>query len=394
MILHLVHDEKIINRTIDVFETVFPKENLFVVFTRKKFKFVREGKNIFAYQDFEKNKEDFKVTAIIIHYMNSRKMDFVNKLYPPRIPVYWIIWGADLYNKLLEPKGFEMIDKKSAYQSRNLTKILSLPYNKIREKVRTKKNIKFINERVNYIVTDTTENDYDMLIQYYPQLKHIPWKDFFYYPIDVVLGEELIEKYVDSDNIQIGNSASLTNNHEYAINILSKLDIKNRKVITPLSYSGSESYKKYVINCGNKLLGNNFTPLTDFIPLQEYNKLLTSINVAIYGNWRQEAIGNIIISLYLGAKVFLSYRTPVLQWAQNHNLIVFELEKITQNDIDTPLSREDKEHNRQILLKLYNKERLYKLIKDGFKEKRHEKINNLAIPIRNAKYARSNYRKK
>ena len=371
MILHLVHDEKIINRTIDLFETVFPGENLFIVFTRKKFKFVKEGKNIFPYQDFEKKKGDFKVTSIIIHYMNSRKMDFVKKLYPANTPIYWIIWGADLYNKLLEPKGFKMIDKKNSYyRSRKLGNILLTPYNAIKKKIRTERNINFINERVNYIVTDTTENDYDMLIKYYPQLKHIPWKDFFYYPIDVVLGEELISKYVDGDNIQIGNSASLTNNHEYAINILSKLDIKNRKVIIPLSYSGNSSYKKYVINCGNRLLGNNFNPLTDFMPLQEYNKLLTSVNVSIYGNWRQEAIGNILISLYLGAKVFLSYRTPVLQWARNHNLIVFELEGITQDEIDTQLSKEDKEHNRQILLQLYTKDRLHKLIKDSFKGKK------------------------
>ena len=34
MKLHLVNDEKIINRTIDIFEEVFPGENLFVVTNR------------------------------------------------------------------------------------------------------------------------------------------------------------------------------------------------------------------------------------------------------------------------------------------------------------------------------------------------------------------------
>ncbi|NDV96843.1 hypothetical protein D0T84_18295 [Dysgonomonas sp. 521] len=367
MILHLVHDEKIINRTIDLFESVFPKDNLFVVFTRKKFKFVREGENVIPYLAFEQKMNDLNITSVVIHYMNSRKMKFVRKFYPKDIPVYWIIWGADLYNKLLEPKGFEMIDKNSGYyRSGRIGKFFSIPYDKIREKIRAARNIKFINERINYIVTDTTENDYDMLMEYYPQLNHIPWRDFFYYPIDVVLGDELISKYIDGNNIQIGNSASHTNNHEYAMTILSGLDIAGRKVVVPLSYSGKEGYIKSVTASGKKLLRDNFYPLTDFMPLADYNRLLTSVSVAIYGNWRQEAIGNILISLYLGAKVFLSYRNPVLRWARNHNLVVFELESITQKDIDEPLSADDIQHNRNILMELYNKNRLYTLIKDSF----------------------------
>lgn len=370
MILHLVHDEKIVNRAIDLLETAYPEENLFIVFTRKKFKHVREGKNIFPFQDFIKIRENFKVTSIIIHYMNSRKINFIKKFYPTTTPIYWIIWGADLYNKLLEPKGFEIIDKDSSYyKSQSLLNTVLAPYNIIKKKIRAKRNIKFIEQKVDYIVTETTENDYDVLVKIYPQLQNKPWKEFFYYPIDVVLGTELLDKYVDGNNIQIGNSASLTNNHEYAINILSKLDIKDRKVIIPLSYSGNKQYKECVIDKGNEMLGDNFNPLFDFMPLHDYNKLLTSVNIAIYGNWRQEAVGNILISLYLGAKVFLSYRTPVLQWARNHNLVIFELEKMTQEDIDTPLSREDIEHNRQILLQLFNKERVYKLIKENFNEK-------------------------
>ena len=43
-----------------------------------------------------------------------------------------------------------------------------------------------------------------------------------------------------------------------------------------------------------------------------------------------EAIGNIIVALYLGAKVFLSHVNPVYEWAQSHGLTVYELEKLSQ----------------------------------------------------------------
>ncbi len=137
-------------------------------------------------------------------------------------------------------------------------------------------------------------------------------------------------------------------------------------MIVPLSYSGSKNYKKIVIERGKNLFGENFCPLTDFLPLAEYNELMTSAAVAIYANWRQEAIGNIIIALYLGAKVFISGRNPVFAWAQGHDLIVSELEGLTQRELDTPLTAEEKLHNRRILAELYNKERFSDLVKDTF----------------------------
>lgn len=66
------------------------------------------------------------------------------------------------------------------------------------------------------------------LLKYYPKLKHIPWKEFFYYPIDSVLWR-INAKWVDGNNIQIGNSASITNNHEYAMRPLSKLNLIIKK---------------------------------------------------------------------------------------------------------------------------------------------------------------------
>ena len=61
MILHLVHDEKIINRTIAIFEEVNPNQNIFVVFTRHQLKYVNKQENVILFKDFEKkySSEDF-----------------------------------------------------------------------------------------------------------------------------------------------------------------------------------------------------------------------------------------------------------------------------------------------------------------------------------------------
>lgn len=366
MKIHLVNDEKIINRTIDVFEEVFPGENLFVVTNRtSSFKWVRKGKNVLSRTEFLRQKDKYPFSELYIHLLNRRKMEVINTLPLEGVSVYWIIWGLDLYNKLLAPKGFKMIDYSTSYyrNDRGGLKRLWILFKEWQEKHAAKRTIRFIKDKIDYIVTDTTDNDYQYLLKYYPELQCKPWKDFFYYPLDVILGEELMKCKVTGTHIMIGNSASGTNNHEYVMRILSKLDIRNRQVVVPLSYSGKESYVASVVQAGKELLGANFVPLLDFMPLTDYNQLQISVSVALFGNWRQEAIGNIVVALYLGAKVFLSAANPVYEWAQSHGLTVYELEKISQQDLDAPLEDDIRLRNREILSSLYTKNRMCQLIK-------------------------------
>lgn len=366
MILHLVHDEKIINRTIDIFEKAAPGENLFVVFTRHELKLVKQRENVITYKEYKNYNGTKTFSSVIIHYLNSRKIRFVQKYIKNNIPIYWIIWGNDLYNKLLYPKGFELWDKESSYYNKTKKSLIGNKLEKIKNEIKIRKIESFVSKRISSIVTDTTEIDYEMLVSYYPKLKNIPWMDFFYYPIESILGEDMMQKWAEGTNIQIGNSASTTNNHEYAMRFLSKFELNERKVVTPLSYSGTKEYKETVKKAGTASFGDNFIPLDDFLPLEEYNQLMTSFGVAIYGNWRQEAIGNILISLYLGTKVFLPTVNPVMLWAKSHELVVFELETISQHDLDTPLDDESRIHNRNILLELYSLERLNSLIISNF----------------------------
>ena len=366
MILHLVHDEKIINRTISIFEEVAPKNNLFVVFTRHKLKHVTNLDNVILFKEFEKEHSKTVFSSVIVHFLNSRKIRFIDKYIDKSIPVNWIIWGNDLYNKLLYPKGFELYDKESSYYKKFKDSFFINLFNKIISDFKTIKIEKFISKRIDYIVTDSTKVDYKMLIEYYPNLKNKLWKEFFYYPIETILGEELSQKWVEGNNIQIGNSASITNNHEYAMRFLSKLNIGDKKVFVPISYSGTKQYKDSIKNKGNEYFGSNFNAMENFLPLKEYNNLMLSFGIAIYGNFRQEAVGNILISIFLGAKVFLPKHNPLFLWANKLGIIIFELESISQDQIDLPLDEFSRKHNRSLLQDLYNGVRLKKLIVKNF----------------------------
>ena len=101
-----------------------------------------------------------------------------------------------------------------------------------------------------------------------------------------------------------------------------------------------------------------------FLPLAEYNKQQLSTSVALFGNLRQEAIGNILIFLYLGAKVFLPQSNPVYDWALSHGLTVKPLENLSQEELDQRLPETDRIKNREILKSLYTRQRMHELMRN------------------------------
>ena len=82
--------------------------------------------------------------------------------------------------------------------------------------------------------------------------------------IEAMPAEEELGKH-----IQLGNSATPTNNHIEAIDWLAQMELGARRVIVPLSY-GSDEYRDMVCAYGKKRLGDTFQPVTDFMPFDEY----------------------------------------------------------------------------------------------------------------------------
>ena len=86
-------------------------------------------------------------------------------------------------------------------------------------------------------------------------------------------------------------------------------------------------------------------PLTDFIPYDDYIRILTSCNVVMMNHLRQQALGNICISGLLGAKLLLNRRNPLFGWLTEKGISV--------DDIDTadltPLTHEVRTANARVI---------------------------------------------
>jgi hypothetical protein len=180
----------------------------------------------------------------------------------------WIIWGGDLYNPI--------------------------------------KNGKLLQTEVQRIDSIHTPVEGDI------ELFHTTYGDKdsyeYGYPYPGLYGNLSASTEKDEPRlIIVGNSGDKSNNHIDVLRALSrKSDIKNYKLILPVSYNLRPEYEKELIN-EIALLGlSGQTELSkEFLSPEEYFKLMNRASMLITAHDRQQAIGNILASLYSGNATFV-----------------------------------------------------------------------------------------
>lgn len=153
-------------------------------------------------------------------------------------------------------------------------------------------------------------------------------------------------------DILVGNSASYSNNYPEIFERLASMGLQGRKVIVPLSYGDSQCRER-VLECGQRLLGTNFEPVLEFMPLRQYSRMLKRCGVVIMNHYRQQAVGNIASALWLGAKVYLN-DTPIYHRLDSEGL---ELRLISSQltpsnpQVFEPLDEEARRSNRERIVR-------------------------------------------
>ena len=367
-ILHLISDHQVVERTLGVYEIVFPGCNDVLVFQNGKEPFKRLKGN---YEGKIVNKDNLKtiakgydytnVTHVIAHYMTKEKIDFVYYI-PQSIPVCWEIYGADMYNQFLAPMGYELqYTDARQYESFRikmmrktglLALVDSLFYgNSFGIRIIRERYFKRLIERIDSIAVCCTGDA--KVLELYSGKKLKVFKAFNY-SLKETLGDLINQPFFESNDILVGNSASLTNNHLYILKYIKGIGLSNSKIIIPLSYGGTIKYKEDVQNQFSKVFPGQVKYLMDYMPLYEYNKIFLQVGVMILSSWRQESIGTIFMGLFLGIKIYMSGRSPLYSSLKEEGFIINEIEKATKEDFLNPLSMEQKEHNRNLLLKDYD----------------------------------------
>ena len=276
--------------------------------------------------------------------------------------VVFLFFGGEIYenSKILKSKPFGnlTIKKYNNFDNRKERFIENSLY-RIKYVFDTlESKIKKALQKIDYFAVVHKE-DYDFMIVNKVMPSSVKYFKFSFYPIEFLYNNE-IDTSNSGNNILIGNSRSYANNHLEIFSILSKFNIANRKVIVPLSYGNMKGIDSLVQN-GKENLGDRFSPLLELMPLDEYNKMLSTCSVAIMNHYRQQAVGNIIALVYSGAKVYLSSQNTVYHFLKRIGCNVYSVENdlITSNiNALEPLSKEESTQNKEILYRFLNTEKL------------------------------------
>lgn len=248
----------------------------------------------------------------------------------------WVVWGGDLYYFKYRKKGF----KSNLYET--LRKVFI-------------KNVKMI--------ATWTKGDYDLAKLWY----HAKGRHFYFLysnPVNVSKIDKLKKVQTNNNtiNIQIGNSADPTNNHEEVLQLLKKFKNKNIRIYVPLSYGNKEHANK-VIQLGKDIYGHNFIPLTTFVNSFEYGKYLATIDVAIFAHDRQQAGMNIVTLLYLSKKIYIKDNITTWEHLKNHLGVdiynYYDIEHMSFEEFILPV--ENPEKNASLILQEYSTEKIKKL---------------------------------
>lgn len=200
----------------------------------------------------------------------------------------WVIWGGDIYQHNKE-------------------------FRRIREKLTENLKLKYA-PQIGY-VAPIVSKDFPLAKDWYGVTDRAY---FVSYPVPLqrkgVLKRILkigYDKKLNSNKqikIILGNSATETNCHKEALQALSKFKNENLLLYLSLSYGfhGYEEYAAEIITYARSIFGEEkVVPILEKMDGEAYTDLLSEMDIAVFYNNRQQAMGNIAILLASGTKIYI-----------------------------------------------------------------------------------------
>ena len=158
------------------------------------------------------------------------------------------------------------------------------------------------------------------------RIKLPPWYNFQFFSFADIIPDSHAKCQVHNLKILIGNSATIENNHLDVLDAFLKVKIHPYSVSLPMSYGLFPRYKSLVKRKFSQVFKEKSSFLDQHLPLEKYYSFLDEHPTAVFLHHRQQALGNILYMLYIGAKVYLSRTNIILQWFLQNRVKVFIFE--------------------------------------------------------------------
>ena len=315
--IHFVIDDKFINDSYRCFQNAGLTENIFYYICEKKYTLNyinKEAISVITQKDAKQILLSLTHNeTIVLHSLYSLPAK-LSKYIHPQNKVIWYAWGFDLYSNDYPLKPLIRLAIKKLHPITHQALNGALFLNNIVKRIKYYLSINSQSSKNDYIHLISRVNffagvfpcEYDLLREQYSfftaqRIKH-----------DYIHPEEFSEKDINKPqseagrNILLGNSASYLCNHlDLLHDLYQKVKSRDFLIYCPLSYGGNKYYNNKVIREGRKLFGDKFIPLMDFLPFDEYTKIIQSCGNVILGYERQAATCNCLTALWNGLKLFV-----------------------------------------------------------------------------------------
>lgn len=363
MNIHLFHDDKFNNGAMDQFELAYPGQNRYIIllYNQKQLKYTvpNAHTSVFHIRDLnllQKLSEIIQSNSgsrLFLHFMDDFKAALINKLLDKftHIRFYWIFYGGDLYEYLTRYEGYKILDDATFLPKTSILNWLSKRIKYLLRFGMSQKTAKMrAFQRLDYFCF---WNEYDYQLFHSKIKSTAEYKNFIYYN---ALGDAAHMQANKKAVIMINHAASFSGNHHYIIHQLAQLQISltEYQILLPLSY-GDKEFAHKVKLAAEQELKTNVRALTEFLPIEEYQKILSEVKIAIFGMRRQEAAGNVFQLLNMGAQVFLRKDNTLLHWLKKRDFIVFCIE---EDELELSrlkgLNLEEMSHNRTQYERYFN----------------------------------------
>ena len=366
-IVHLARDEKFLPLMLSLFDEAFPGLNRYVIARKRRSRqrFVPDAPHVVFREPWRfrlglVGADVADADLLVVHSM-TRIFAKAMRHARPRCRVVWIGWGYDYYSLLESQLGALTLPRTRALaggedddeqKPGRLAAFGSLF-------ARRRPALASVASRID--VCCVLPPELQMLREALPAL-HAQSHDLPLFTVEDVFDRG--PPSMDGPDVLLGNSATSSNNHAEALEMLRGRLGGDARVVVPLSY-GNAGYADRVEALGRELLGERLEPLRGWMPIDAYNERIRRCGVVVMNHRRQQAVGNIGAALFKGAAVYLRPENPLFEFYRGLGATVRSIEDMERNERPLqPLSRDERERNRDVIGRYYARARVVGCIRD------------------------------
>ena len=351
-ITHIVKDDKFIDGPLSRFEEDSRFENqavLIVDSSDYKFKYIKNTDRIKLLYSKKMvrdalGRDDYD--AVMFYSLTDYH---IFKYIPQDKIVIWWAWGWDIYGS----KRFIDIPLYKLRTKEYLDKLSSSLWAKAKAFINTIPAVR--------LFRDGNRDEAIKRIDFFQPVIHTEYELMqkcpgfrakeFYYP-----RAHFFEKWVSEDvpvhgnSIIINHSATYTANHLDVWHDVRDFIPSDVTVYFPINYGR----KPYADMLSKMIVSNddNICFLKEFLPREEYFRIVESCSYAVFGVLREAAMGNIYRCIVSGVKLFLYKDSLVYQYLSELGCVVYAIEEIGEGSFKTPLTRDQIDQNLRCLQKV------------------------------------------